>query len=1144
MKKFLFILTVILMSLSIYACNFNNKKQEVQEVIELINDLPEVITLDDEDAINNCFNKYNSLNTSKQELVTNYNVLISKQQELDKLKEDILHQNNANIVIEMINALPEVITLDDEESINNCFNKYNLLNSLEKELVTNYNVLTSKQQELDKLKEDILHQNNANIVIEMINALPEVITLDDEESINNCFNKYNLLSSLEKELVTNYNVLISKQQELDKLKEDILHQNNANIVIEMINALPEVITYLDEDAINNVFEKYDSLLPIEQSLVTNYDVLLEKKEALDKAKEELHYVNIIYPMINNIDKLPNVDEVKLSDEEEVLLLYYTYLELSKEDQALITNRDKLLELVEIVEMFYKVEYVISLIDNLPSLNDITLVNQESIDVVANAYNELTPYLKTLVSNIDLLNQIKEKITELEYIESLKKKAMVVIELINNLPNVITINDKEAIDNCFNAYNNLTAEEQQYVTNYDELTLKYEKLSEIIANTSYDVKLILDGGYLEGMKEIVKNEEVCEFVINNYSCNIWSVYSTSIFIYKTSLMNSGDQFTSFIKVGFSYNASAGTGEVNQIVPAGTALSAELKTNDYYILVHPNYDEGYSKVSMLEIGTKLNINKQLPDSSTDTLNCNINAYNEGSDVEYMITLKGINTLPIPQKVGYKFIGWYKESSFLNVITEVKENTTVYAKWMQDKGEITTESILNCVSDVVTSNTTDELMLENEDAYFTWSSSNNKLYNINNGFGTVSKMYQTHKKQTVKVSVEIKYKTGGSRTLSKDIIVNPVLFNDFSSTPIATYFYTGAISAYQKYNERYKTNQTLFSDTTKETLDIVYYAFIVPESDGSVSFQNASYLDEVKELKNHDVRILGCVNGVGTATATAFKTITADATLRKTFINNLMNLVEQYNLDGLDLDWEAVSSSLTPIASQYNLLCEELRAEMTRRQDEGGSAYLLTMAVPASSYGTSTDRFDFKTLNKYVDYINIMSYDLNDSSKTTHLSPLYSSSKDNGYGFGAVYGVNRISSLGFDKNKLIIGCAGYGKAYSVSGGSGTYPALGISGTLTKISGYDGSFSSGTVYGSVIDQLIKSGRYQEYTEVSSSGKVVGSYLYSATDRIFVTYDSKIAVMAKYEYAKANGIGMMCWAYTEDTSDTVINAIYEAKNK
>jgi GH18 family chitinase len=37
---------------------------------------------------------------------------------------------------------------------------------------------------------------------------------------------------------------------------------------------------------------------------------------------------------------------------------------------------------------------------------------------------------------------------------------------------------------------------------------------------------------------------------------------------------------------------------------------------------------------------------------------------------------------------------------------------------------------------------------------------------------------------------------------------------------------------------------------------------------------------------------------------------------------------------------------------------------------------------------------------------------------------------------------------------------------------------------------------------------------------------------------------MAKYEYAKSIGVGMMCWAYTEDTSNIVIDAIYEAMNK
>jgi len=1140
MKKVFLFLIIFVFGIFIVSCNETNEEKENPEInviIELINKLPEEISLEDETNINLIETKYFKLSEEDKDKITNYDLFEEKKLELEKLKVEFNNRKLADEVITLIDKLPNIDTLklSDKETVLNVKVKYDNLIDDVKSLVFNIDILNDLLELVNKF-------DKVESVISVINGLPSVEELElvDEEEVLNVRELYDSLFDDLKRYVSNLDVLISCEEKINLLKQN---NDSAVQVMELIDNLPTVENLLltDKEAVLSVKKTFDGLNDSVKILVTNID-------KLNNLLEIIYEFDNVENVIDSINNLPSSIDLTLSDEEEIVNVRKLYESLNNNLKHYISNLNILEECEEAIVVLKNISNaaleVTNLIDNLPSVEEVRLTDKTEVETARNSYDNLSKDAQSLVSNIEKLEELEAQIIYLEQLEVYKKNALVVVNLINKLPDNVTLNDRENIESCLDAYENLNETEKSFVTNYDELTLKYKKLSEIIANTSYDVKLILDGGYLEGMKEIVKNEEVCEFVVNNYSYNIWSVYSSNIFIYKTTLMKSEDQFTNFIKVGFSYNITTLDGEVNQIVPAGTALIDTLRTSDYYILVHPNYNDGYSKVSMLEIGTKLSFNTIFPDSSTDSLNCNINAYNEGSDVEYMITLTGINTLPIPEKVGYKFVGWYKDSSFTNFITEVKEDTTVYAKWMQDKGEITTESILNCVSDVATSNTTDELMLENEDAYFTWSSSNNKLYNINNGLGTVSKMYQTHKKQTVKVSVEIKYKTGGSKTLSKDITVNPVLFNEFSKTPIATYFYTGAVSAYKKYNERYKTNQTLFSDTTKETLDIVYYAFIVPESDGTVSFQNTSYLDEEKELKNHNVRILGCVNGVGTATATAFKTITADATLRKTFINNLMNLVEQYNLDGLDLDWEAVSSSLTPIASQYNLLCEELRAEMNRRQDEGGSPYLLTMAVPASSYGTSTERFDFKTLNKYVDYINIMSYDLNNPDKTTHLSPLYSSSKDGGYGFGAVYGVNRISSLGFDKSKLIIGCAGYGKAYSVSGGSGTYPALGITGSLTKISGYDGSFASGTVYGSVIDQLIKSGRYQEYTEISNSGQVVGSYLYSATDKIFVTYDSKTVVMAKYEYAVLNGVGMMCWAYTEDTADIVINAIYEAKNK
>ena len=179
------------------------------------------------------------------------------------------------------------------------------------------------------------------------------------------------------------------------------------------------------------------------------------------------------------------------------------------------------------------------------------------------------------------------------------------------------------------------------------------------------------------------------------------------------MKAEDKFTSFLKVGLVVDSKTNGYVVSQKIVAGTALDETKRTSDYYILIHPDYSEGYGKVNKINLGHKINVNKQFPDSSIDSLNATISVVGISSESDYYISLKGTNTLPSPQKAGYKFVGWYLEKEFINKVTEVKESTTVYARWVQDQGDIMTENILNCVSDIATSDTIDELVLENDDA-----------------------------------------------------------------------------------------------------------------------------------------------------------------------------------------------------------------------------------------------------------------------------------------------------------------------------------------------------------------------------------------------------------------------------------------------
>ena len=459
---------------------------------------------------------------------------------------------------------------------------------------------------------------------------------------------------------------------------------------------------------------------------------------------------------------------------------------------------------------------------------------------------------------------------------------------------------------------------------------------------------------------------------------------------------------------------------------------------------------------------------------------------------------------------------------------------------------QEILGCISDVLNDKSNDELITKGTNYTVKWSSLNPEVLSLSDGFTKVNKIYQTHRNQKITVVAEITFDNQETITITKEVTVSPIVFEKLSDTPVATYFQTSALTSYTNHSQRYKEEKTLFSDKAKEALDIVYYAFAHIDAYGGVSLSDINVLEELIKLRENDVRVIMSLAGVSSAASKDFTNVTGNDVLRAKFVKNVMDAVDKYHFDGVDIDWESTSDyKVKP--ENMNKLAKDLKNEMIKRQAKGGTPYLLTAAIPATSWGAGSDRFDFATLNKYLDYVNMMSYDLNNPDKSTHVSALYSSNYDKGYGFSVQWGVNLFTSRGLDKKKIIIGSAGYGKAYKVNNPnlSSKFPGIGLTATLTQISGMDGSFASGTVFLNVIDSLLATGKYEKYIEYNANNQVVGSYLFNKDENIFVTYESEEVMKAKYEYATSiEGMGIMCWAYTEDTRDTYVNTIYEALNK
>lgn len=782
---------------------------------------------------------------------------------------------------------------------------------------------------------------------------------------------------------------------------------------QLINQLPEEITLENESSVTKIINLYDSLPVKYREKISNYDKVLEAKVLIEELKNNHSIITSSQNVIDAINNLPQIEELKLDDLEKVNTVKKSYDILTDEAKALVTNYDVLEKLLNKLEELKqtvqeKINEIINEINALPTLDALKLSDKTSVQNVRTKYESLTNAEKALVSNLSKLESLETKIIELEQIELDKEEAQVVIGLINALPitSQVVLDDKAKIDEVRNEYNKLSNEAKQYVTNITKLENLEARITEII----------------------------------NAKSNATTVINLIIALPSVDDVDLDDK--------------------EKVTNARTAynnLSEEAKT----------YVNNLSKLESLE-----------------------------------------------NKI-------YILESFV------------------------TNNILDCVSDIATSNTVDTLILENNDATFKWSSSNKNLYVINGEEATINKAYQTHQTQTVTVTVTITYKTGGTDTKSKQITVDPVLFDQIATNPVATYFQSGALSTYKNYSSRYKTEKKLFSDKAKEVLDIVYYAFAIPKEDGTISISNISAFNEVIKIREAGVRVVLSINGVGADTYNAFNTITKDTTLIDKFVKNSMDLVDANYLDGIDIDWESVDSNRVVNATQMNNLVKAFRQEMNNRQAKNGTPYLLTAAIPGTSWGATSTRFDLKTLNSYLDYVNMMSYDVNKTDKTTHLSPMYKSSNDGGYGFGVDYGTTLFVNAGLSRNKIIVGSAGYGKAFKITGtvnSTSKYPALGVSGTLTKITGINGSYDTGTLFGNAIDTLIASGKYSKYIEYNSSNKIVGSYLYSEVDNIFVTYESEEVILAKYEFIKNyTGMGIMSWAYTEDTADRYINTIYDA---
>ncbi|WP_419149673.1 glycosyl hydrolase family 18 protein [Pseudoalteromonas 'SMAR'] len=146
---------------------------------------------------------------------------------------------------------------------------------------------------------------------------------------------------------------------------------------------------------------------------------------------------------------------------------------------------------------------------------------------------------------------------------------------------------------------------------------------------------------------------------------------------------------------------------------------------------------------------------------------------------------------------------------------------------------------------------------------------------------------------------------------------------------------------------------------------------------------------------------------------------------FVASAVEFIRKYGFDGVDIDYEypssmkdsghpddfAISNPLrSALNASYHVLMKRLREALDKAGEQDNTHYLLTIASPSSGYllrGMETFQ-----VTKYLDYVNIMSYDLHGAwnQHVGHNASLYDTGEDSELKQWNVYGTKEFEGIGY--------------------------------------------------------------------------------------------------------------------------------------
>lgn len=261
--------------------------------------------------------------------------------------------------------------------------------------------------------------------------------------------------------------------------------------------------------------------------------------------------------------------------------------------------------------------------------------------------------------------------------------------------------------------------------------------------------------------------------------------------------------------------------------------------------------------------------------------------------------------------------------------------------------------------------------------------------------------------------------------------------------------------------------------------------------------------------DLEILVALGGWG-GCETCSDVFSTDAG-RKAFARSARDLLDEFGLDGLDLDWEYPAIEGYPghtfkpeDRDNFTALVRDLRTAL-------GDDLELSFAAGALPVFFENS-VDWSAVMPLVDRVNLMTYDLvsGNSARTGHHTPLSSTARQE---LSVDYAVRYLLDIGVDPQKIVIGAAFYARVWE---------------------GVEGESDDFLYRGARFQDFVGYARFDDYFgdefTLHWDEDAQAPYATSQAGRRFATFDDRRSVALKARYALDRGLGgIMFWQLGED---------------